>query len=316
MALNSQNVGQPDKTLTDMLEADLVPQDSAMICEKVLTSKKFPNTAQTNGKYGKKGKRDAATQTLVANGDPYAQVKKRTFSQVLYDMDVHGLADVITDIDRANISDPFTLESDLALDLGHDLILAKEKDLHSKLTTIGNYTTGDGGNAVALTGNAQFTNKTDSDPISVINAGIARIFLQTGVYPKMILPANVRTALRIHPNLIDKLGFKNNRPGQLSDADLLTAFFDVTEIISANAIDETGESNSFIWGNDIILLVAPPVAKRNIVTTGFQFQWGNARQVFKMPDPLLPNTTRILVRDVYESNISNYNAAYLIKDAV
>ena len=317
MALNNINTAIPDKVLTDILAKDLVYNQ--YICEQILPTKKLTTNDPLTGTFYKLSNSDfdIEGETRVANGDAYPRVKDFDRTKDTYTIEDHGLSTVITRIDRANVGDPFNLRSERSLLTGSKLWLQKEKELADKLRDVNNYGSD---NKITLSTTDQFSDQVNSTPLDVLADAIDRLKLSAGAIPSMVLPPQVFTQLQTHPQLMDRLGYKYNRVGRLTEDDLARAF-GVTKVYDASAVGNTNKagiarSDQFIWGKDIVLVVAPDSISKIQTSLGYLFQWGTPRSVFtsKLQEPV--DAELIQISDAYQFKLFNWNAAYLIKDAV
>ena len=134
------------------------------------------------------------------------------------------------------------------------------------------------------------------------------------------MSASVARQLRKHPDILDRLGFKHNRVGMITDQELATVL-DVEEVLIGRALNNTAKEGQAdviapIWGKNITFSVSPKSAAKNQISLGYRIQKGSPRRVsrFDLDDPT--GAEQVNIDDWYDQLISNANAAFLIKDAI
>lgn len=281
----------------------------------------FPmiQAAQYSGKLGKYGTSHLRIENSLGGGrGKYRQVETRQYSTTGFQIEGHGLTDLVTDEDYRNVLDPFDAERDAVLGLVTKLFLEKEKLMADSLLSTSLFTQN-----VTLDGDSQFSSPSTSDPIGVINTGKNTVLDSVGMSPNVaVMDVKVARALRYHPQLLDQLGYKMARPGGLSNAELAAAL-ELDRVIVGDARYESakeGQASSLasIWGKDISLLVAPDSAAVGQVSAGYwvRLAGSSPRQVSKEPKFNPPGSMEVLCEDKYDLLLSNQLAGYLIKAAI
>lgn len=305
-----------DKLLTNVSQA-IMPV--GLIADDVLTPLTSDQTTGKIGKYGNGHLRIQANTKIVGKGK-YPRIDLVTRDSDVYDIEENGLSDVVTAKDYLNVEDPFSAESDTTTMLTVSMRLGREKALADTLTNTSNLT-----NNVTLAGNDQYNNlsHSDSDPLGDANTANGTILDAIGMEANtLIIPVKVARALRYHDKLLDKLGFKENRPGGLTDEELARAF-SVDRVLIPRAVynnAEEGQTDDIqpVWGKDMIFAYIDPAAQKYSKTLGFSMRLrskGNV-SVFKAALNNPPGATEILVSNWYDDLIADANCAYLIKDAI
>ena len=308
----SQNNAQVNKLLTN-ISNKIVPDGS--IAEQILP---LINVVQSSGLLGGYGTSHLRIETSLTTGkNKVPRIDTRSYTTTAYSVDDHGLSDIITKRDYANVEAPFDAENDTIVEIVTKLQLEKEKGLADTLTSTAIITQN-----TTLSGTSQFSDYTNSDPLGKFSTARAAIYNATGSVPnKAIMSWAVYDKIRYHPSLLVNLGYNYDRPGGLSVQELARAL-DVQEILVGKAVYESakeGQSSSIapVWGKHIVFAVAPAVATRTQTSLGYRIQlFGAPRKVYKNAVTNPPESTEIIVMDSYQQLISKATAAYLIKDAI
>lgn len=309
--MGSQQTAMVDKLLTEVSNK-IIPQ--GYVSEMILPMVKVKQSTGKLGSYGTGHMR--IVTTLTGGKNEYPLVETRQTSTQTYSVDKHGLKDIITEEEFANVEKPFDAEVDTTDELTTLLWLAKEKGLADSLTDTAVLTQN-----VTLSGTDQYSDYTNSDPLGDFKTARAAVYNKVGIAPDtVVLPWAVYDTLRYHPKILE-VGYKYNRSGKLT-LDDLAAVFDVRRVLIAEAIYESakeGQTSAIlpVWGKHIVFAVAPATAKKRQVSLGYRFQqFADSRRVFKkmVDDPV--NSIKILVDDHYDQLIADVNAGYLIKDAI
>lgn len=310
----SQNRAQVDKLLTQVSNK-IMPE--GYISEMLLP---VINVKQTTGKLGGYGTSHLRIDTDITIGkNKIPRVDTRNYTTQLYEVIKHGLSDIVTEEDVANVEQPFDAMSDTTSELTTKLWLGKELGLATNLGDIGTITQN-----VTLAGAAQYNDyaSATSTPLQNFSDARSAIYNSVGIPPDTATMSwEVWNILRYHPQLLDSLGFKDNRPGGLKQDELAFAM-DVKRLLIGTAVYESaeeGQASSIapVWGKNIIFSVSPAAAAKGQVSLGYRIQqFGAPRQVFRNAIDNPPNATEIIVLDRYQQLLSTTNAAYLIKDAI
>lgn len=302
-----------DKLLTD---ASSAYTPSNFICEQILP---FLGVVQSTGKLGKYGTDFLRIENSRVGGrGKYRTVEAITRSTTSYEIESHGLEGLVTREDYRNVEQPFDAERDETMGLSTLLYVEKELMLAQTLSNTSVMT-----NNETLSGTAQLSDYTNSDPVGVISDAHDAVYDTCGNRANVaIMNVAVRNKLRYHPKLLDTLGFKYNRPGGLKDEELALAL-SVDKILVGEAMYESakeGQASSLapIWGKHLILAVCPDKAELMQSALGYRLGFKNKqpRQVRKWAVNNPPESTAILVEDEYQFLISNAGAGCLIQNAI
>jgi hypothetical protein len=309
--MGSQQTAIVNKLLTDVSNK-IEPQ--GYVSEQIFPMVKV---VQSTGKLGSYGTGHMRILTTLTGGkNKYPTVDTRQQSTQTYSIDKHGLSDMVTEEEYANVEKPFDAEADTTDELTTLLWLAKEKGIADSLTDTAVLT-----NNVTLSGTDQYTDYTNSDPLGDFKTARASVYNKVGMAPDtVILPWAVYDTLRYHPKILE-VGYKYNRSGKLT-LDDLAAVFDVKRVLIAEAIYESanqGQTSAIlpVWGKHIVFAVSPTTAAKRQVSLGYRFQqFSDTRRVYKNAVTNPANAKEILVDDHYDYLIANADAGYLIKDSI
>jgi len=291
---------------------------TGMICEMLFPTVPVVEYTSKIGKYGKQFLR--IVNTVMGGKGKAAQIDTRSYSTDSYSIDEHGLSDIVTKRDYANVQKPFDAERDTVMALQILMFLWKEKALADVLTDTSIITQN-----TTLAGADQFSDYANSDPLGLVNTAKETIYDACGMVPnKMMMDWKVANRLKYHPQLFERLGFKyvgNNKP--LSFQQLADAFEIEQLLVAQNKYNSAKEGQTdtlaSVWGKHIILAVAPDQAEVGQVSLGYEFQpvGGEPRKVYKSPISNPPGAKEVIVTDDYDQClVAADTAAYLIKDAI
>ena len=145
-----------------------------------------------------------------------------------------------------------------------------------------------------LSGTAQWSDQTNSNPIAAVLAQFAPIMKAIGKKPNtLIVGWPVHVQLVQHPVIVDRFKFTKD-PDEITDDEarnLLKSIFQVENYLVAEALYDTAlqgqaTSNDFVWGKNAALCYVPQAEGKRIVTIGTTFMWtygapGNAGLLVK-----------------------------------
>ena len=302
-----------DKLLTNVSN-QLVPQ--GYISEMILPELRVKQRSGQIGKYGNGHLR--IVSSLVTGKSEYPMVDAVTRSSDNYKVESHALKSLVTSEDKDNVERPFDAEQDEVIALTTLLWLEKEKALADSLGDTAVLT-----NNVTLAGGDQWSAYTTSDPCQDLKDGRIAVRGNCGFAPNMAsMDWDVAETLRFHPNLLDKLGYKDNRPGGLNDQELARAInvkrVNIAEVVYNTSKQGQADSIAPVWGKNLILHHTPERANLRQKSLGYRVQLisRKPRQVFKsFPDEPV-GSTKVMVLDDYDQVLVDVGCAYLIKDCI
>lgn len=308
----AQNRAIIDKLLTNVSSMH-VPQ--GYISEQLFP---FIGVTQKTGKLAKYGHSHLRIETSITGGrGAYRRVEPITRSNVGYEVEGHGLEGIVTKDDYRNVEKPYDAEQDEMLGLTSQLWVEKEKVLADALADTAVLTQN-----TTLSGTSQLSDYDNSDPLSVFKTARAAVRTGCGQKPDTAwMDYDLQQVLKFHPQLLDFLGFKQNRPGGLDDSELAKAL-DVKRVLVADVTyNSANEGQADVlasaWGKHVWFGVLPQKAQVRQVSAGYRvgYTGGVPRKVYKYAINNPPESTGILVEDEYDFLLSNVGALYLIKNA-
>lgn len=305
-----------DKLLTDVSNG-LFQEIAFFGSERLLTPKSVTQQSGIIGKYGTNHLRVHANWMGGRGEAPRVSLVSRDVTNKYYIED-HGLEGVVTQSDYRNVEKPYDAELDETLHLTYANLVAKEVALATSMgdnTIVTNYT--------ALTGSSQWSDFANSDPISNILTGRKTVRDNCG------FPADtawceydVFETLRVHPQIWDRLGFKYNQSGQLTQDNVASALNVDRLLVFKGVYDSSSEGQTKsitpIWGKHLWFGVLPQNAALRQQSGGYYVTYSNqgARKVYKYALNNPPESTGILCKDDYDMLISDVNCLYAIYSAI
>ena len=257
-------------------------------------------------------------QTIIGGEGKYSRIKTQVRSSTSYNIEGHGLHDIITEDDYSNVEAPYDVESDITLGLTTTIMVGKEKGLADTLSDTAILTQN-----TTLSGTSQWSDYGNSDPIDDFIVARQAVKDGCGFPPDLAwMSWDVFQQLKYHPGILDALGYKQNRKGGLTGEELKD-ILDVKRILVGLASYESankGQTSSLasIWGNHLGFARMPKSATKRQTSLGYCFKMKTrmSRRVFKSAIDNPPNSKQVLVDDHYDYVITNANAGYLIKDCI
>lgn len=287
------------------------------IAEKVLPLIEVGQKTGILGKYGMNHIR--LEQDLIAGLGAARRVEpiSRDVSN-LYSIDSHALEGVVSEDDLDNSEDPFNAKSDEVMGLTHLILTRKEKILADQLFDPAIVTQGE-----TLVGADKWSDYAGSSPLSVAKTAQNTTLDGCGVqYNAAVMSAKVRNTLSYHPEILENLGFKFDRAGTLSDADIMKAFKLDSLLIGSVAYNTTKEGQADtlgqIWGDSVLFYVKPSSAAKYQTAFGYyaRMRSRKGRRVFEYNLDNPPNAIGVIVQDDYSYELVNVKAGYLVSSAI
>jgi hypothetical protein len=306
-----------DKLLTNVSNG-LFQEMTSFISERLLTPIGVVQQSGLIGKYGTNHLRIHANSMGGEGKAPRVRLVQPDVSQT-YLIEEHGLEDVCTPADYRNYELPFDAERDKTIALTYANLVAKEYALATAMgaaaATLTQNTT--------LVGSQQFNDFANSDPVGVILTARNTVRAACGYYPNVAwMEAAVYETLRVHPTIWDRLGFKYNQSGQLTQDNVAQAL-NVKKLLMAESIyDSSSEGQtsvmSPIWAKSLffgVLADNPAIMQKSLGYHVF-FQNQGVRSVFKQSIVNPPNALSIICKDDYDQLLSDVACAYAVYEAI
>lgn len=189
----------------------------------------------------------------------------------------HALQHAIPDEERENTEAPFQPDRDATELLTGKIMLGRELAIRDMVTNASSYASG---LSVTLTGNQQFNDYANSDPIGVIKEGVEKVHDKLFLEPNtMIMPRQVYRTLVDHPAFIERI--KYSQPG-VGSLELIKQLLEFPNIIvpnvaySADPIGTPGNKvkGSYLWGKDIVMAYVPSSPGKKVPAFGYEYSWG------------------------------------------
>lgn len=309
----SQMRAQVDKLLTNVSN---IYKPEGFVADKLLTPLPVLQDSGILPSYGNDHLR-------LVNTNNFGKGRARLVSSISRDITKkyliipHELRGEVSEQDYRNVELPYDAEKDETMGLTSLIQVEKEYNLASVLTDTSIITQN-----TTLSSGTLWSAYSTSNPVADIAAAQAAVFQGCGrPANKAVMSWAVYNILRYHPQVLENLGFKDNRKGTLT-SDEIAMFLNVSEVhvaqASYNAAKE-GQADNLqpIWGKDLVLLHAPNAAEKQQVSLGYNcYLRGGQRRVKKWQIDETFGNTGILVGDNYSYEFVNTGAAYLVKNAI
>ena len=302
-----------DKLLTNVSSA-LIPD--GYIAESLLPSISSKTSTGLLAKYGQSHLR--IESSLKGGRGEYKRVESITRSTTQYSIVGHGLSGMVTADDYRNCELPYKAEEDEVMGITTMLWLEKEKSLADTLSSTSVLTQN-----VTLTSTDQYSDFLNSDPLSDFGTARSTIRSGCGLPPThAIMDWAVWNKLRFHPQMLDYLGYKQARPGGLSEDEMATALgvenIKIGKAVYNSSVEGQADVLSAVWGKNIIFAVLPAKAIAYQTSLGYivGFEGEQPRKVYVQDNFNPPGSKTVLVEDSYQMLISNAAAGYLIKSCI
>lgn len=250
--------------------------------------------------------------------------KARTVEAIKYDVsegyevESHGLEDVVTPEDVRNIPDPFSVESDKVMGLTQLLKTRKEVTFANIVTNPAVIT-----NGVTLVGNDKWSDYVNSDPVDDVKTARSAVKLACGFFPnRAIISARCADVLSYHPAVLKNLGFNYEKAGALTYEDIKKFFkvnlLHVGDVQYDTSNEGLAEAMTELWGADVVFYYAPETASKFQKSLGYYLTLNGEEgmRVYKSAINNPPDSTSIIVKDSYGYKVTNSTCGYLIQDAI
>lgn len=208
--------------------------------------------------------------------------------------------------------DMFPLEEHATMVVSEGIRLRHEKMCADLAQNPANYPTG---NKITLAGTSQFTDKTNSDPIGVIEDAKEAVRNKIGRRPNtMLIGAEAFKALKHHPQLVERI--KYSMKGIVT-VDLMKEIFEIEKIVVGEAV-YAADDGSFadLWQDNIILayVTKTEASKRTIYEPSFGYT--PRKKGHPIIDKYDEGKKLRLIRntDIFKPVIVGAEAGYLIAD--
>jgi len=190
----------------------------------------------------------------------------------------YALEEPIAYEDLTNADVALDIEESTARHLMQLLMLDQENRIATLLTTAANVGSGN-----ALTGTSQWSDRSNSDPVSDVTTGRLWIQKETGFGNKqltMVVGQEVNDSLLLHPDMIDRVKYTQRATSATIEnaiADIFGmkqyAVGGVPKQNAAEGLPTSASSMTFIWGKNVSLFYAAAAPGRNTPSGVYAFRW-------------------------------------------
>lgn len=235
-----------------------------------------------------------------------------------YYCDDHALVSAIPDEEREN-ADPV-----IQPDIDRTEFLSDKINLNKEIALANRIISGSDIPSATLSGTTQWSDYTNSDPVTAIEAKKATILSAVQKVPNvLVLPYEVYQKVRFHPKVLEKVQY--GQSGIVS-ADVLAELFDVEKVLVPRALTNTAKRGqsaamSYIWGKNAFLCHVPDKAAMKQVAFAYSLVWsaapgsinGNIVEVWRDNSR---KADMVRVQKYYDQKVIAADAIYLWKAAV
>ena len=205
-----------------------------------------------------------------------------TLSTSSYFADVYGLGMDFDEQTLANEDAMLDIRSAGAETLAMRLMIHREEQFASNFFVASQWGTDN-----TLSGNDQWSDYTNSDPIDAVTLARRTVQLGSGGFKPntMVVGKEVRDKLINHPDVLARLngGATVTNTALVTDAKLAEIFevenFYVMEAVKNSSVEGVAESNAFIGGKNALLCYTPTNAGLMSPAAGLTFAWNNLEGV-------------------------------------
>lgn len=200
-----------------------------------------------------------------------------------YSCDVWAMHKDVGDQTRANADAPINVDREAAEFVTHRLLLRKEIQFVSDFMATSVWGTDITGVASNPSSGqtVQWSDYTNSDPISDIEDGKAGILSVTGLEANtLVLGYDVFRSLKNHPDIVDRIKYTSS---QTVTADMLARMFEVDRVLVSKSVKATNKEGAagayaFTTGKTALLAHVAPNPGLLTPSAGYTFAWTGVSQ--------------------------------------
>lgn len=285
-------------------------QNLAYITELLMPINKV---AKATGKYYTFDKsKFRAENGYRAPGDPAREVTHAMSAQGTYACEEHAFKEFVPDKIVEQADQPLNPEMDATEVVVEKILIEKEKSLATTMKDTNIITQN-----VTLVGNQQWSDYTNSDPISDIKTARSTVRGSILKDPNILmLGKDVFDTLCEHPDILDRIKYTSK--GVITE-DILAQVFKVEKVLVGGAYYNSakeGQSDSLasIWGKNAWLVYVDDKPGARKITFGYHFS-DELRKTEKWR-PEGRKGTYVEVSESYDQKLVAAAACYLIKNAI
>lgn len=214
---------------------------------------------------------------------------------------------------REAVESLFNLQKMGTLTVQDAIMLIREYQAAAKAQDLSNY---DAANKIVLSGTDQFTDKTNSDPVGVVEDGKEAISSKIGKDPNtMVIGPATFKSLKQHPALIEKIKF--SMKGILT-VDLLKEIFEIENLVVGKAIyADDNDDFQKVWSDNMILAYVPTKKKgvdRSVYEPSYGYTFRKKGHPFVDRYEEAKKVELVRNTDNFDVHIVGADAGYLISD--
>lgn len=202
------------------------------------------------------------------------EVPPMTLSRDTYFAEEHSLKGWVSIDEIQNADNPADPLIDTTEQVSDTILLNRENAIQAMVRATANYASG---HSVTLTGGQQWSDYTNSAPISDLKAARDQIHLATFKMPtKAILGYDVATKLEDHPDFLDRL--KAQPTVQINNLATIGQVVGIPQLIRAGAGANTAplgqaQTIAYMWGKDVVVAFVPDAPGRKVPAFGYEYNW-------------------------------------------
>ena len=268
-----------------------------------------------SGVYYKYGKENLSVSNDLRTKGARANRVEMSVSKVAYGpLKEHSLETPVDWEQRDMAVEPLDLQTDATMLVSDKILLRKEIDLATVLSSSSNVT-----QYATLSGTDQFSDYANSDPFAKIET--ARLTIQKNALQKantIFMGLETWASLKNHPDFLERA--KYTRLGVVTTDLLKDLFPGVENIYVGEAMYNTAAegqtvSLSPVWGKHLWVAYVTPTPGIRTVSLGYTLTWAEARKVEVWPEQATKEDM-IRVTDYYEQKIVAVECIYGLFNAV
>jgi len=211
---------------------------------------------------------------IRAPGTEANEIPGLTVSLDTYYAQEHALQIPVTDEERENADPPMQPDTDGTELVTGKILLGRELVQQGFATTAANYASG---MSTTLSGTAQWSDYTNSTPISDIKTGRRAINAQIFMDPNVaIFPYQVMSVLEDHPDFLERIKYSERG---IVTPDIIAAVVGLPRIVVPGAGFNSANPGQapalgYIWGKDVVMAYVPDRPGLKTPAYGYEFVWG------------------------------------------
>lgn len=196
------------------------------------------------------------------------------FSRDSYFAEEHALKDWVVNEEEENKDPGLAPLARSARRVSDTILLNREDAIQTLTRTIGNYATG---HSTTLVGTAQWSDYTNSNPLTDLKVARDAIFIDIFRTPNIaILGYEVAAKLEDHPKYLDRM--KTTALANNNALDAVGQLAGIPRLVRAGAVKNTaalGQTQTFgyMWGKDVVIAYVPDSPGKEEPAFGYEFNW-------------------------------------------